>query len=115
MLSYIRAQIGKQPFLMIGISGGIAQRTINYASLSFDEQFKADIYNNSNPITETFPTSSFLFGDCGIGLQWFYQPSNAFYYQLGVSAFHLNRPRQSLLKDKSIYAHKGNMQLLIRH
>jgi type IX secretion system PorP/SprF family membrane protein len=113
MLSYIRALNRKNNhFLMIGISGGIAQRTINYASLSFDEQFKADIYNNSNPITETFPTSSFLFGDCGIGLQWFYQPSNAFYYQLGVSAFHLNRPRQSLLKDKSIYMPiKGNIQL----
>lgn len=115
MFSYARSLNRKNNhFIMIGISGGIAQRTIDYASLSFDEQFQDDMYESSNPINETFPTTKFLFGDCAAGIQWFYQPSEAFYYQAGISAFHLNMPKQSLLKDKSIRLPiKYNLQLSV--
>ncbi|NLJ83157.1 MAG: PorP/SprF family type IX secretion system membrane protein [Bacteroidales bacterium] len=103
MFSYARALNRKNNnFLMIGISGGVAHRSINYQFLSFDEQFQDNIYRSDNPISETFPISSFVFPDCGVGVQWFYHPLESFYYQLGISTFHLNRPYQSLLKDKSI-------------
>lgn len=113
MFSYARALNKKNNhFLMIGISGGIAQRTIDYAALSFDEQYQEDMYNSTHPISEVFPTSKFLFGDCAAGIQWFYQPSESFYYQAGISAFHLNMPKQSLLKDESIRMPiKYNIQL----
>ena len=101
--SYTRALNRKNShFLSFGISGGLAQRTINYASLSFDEQYQDDMYDQNNPITEDLNTTKFLFGDCAAGIQWFYQSKELSYYQAGFSMFHLNRPKQSLLKDKSI-------------
>lgn len=102
-LSYSRALNRKNNhFISIGISGGMAQRTINYAALSFDEQFQNDIYNQNIPITENLHTSKFMFADCAAGIQWFYQSGELNYYQAGFSIFHLNRPKQSLLKDNSI-------------
>ncbi len=89
-------------FLSFGIQAGIAQRTINYAELFFDEQFHNGRYNPGTGHTENFARDNFIFGDVNAGLNWVYQPKNRQMWNLGLAVFHLNRPKQSLFNDNSI-------------
>lgn len=89
-------------FLSFGIQAGVAQRTLNYSALYFDEQFHNGRYNPSTNHTETFARDNFLFGDINAGVNWVYQPKNRQMWNLGLAVFHLNRPKQSLFNDNSI-------------
>jgi len=92
-------------FLMGGISLGCVQRSWDCDLLSFDEQFSNGFYDPKNPISETFTESNIWFFDCGLGMQWFYQPGYNEFYQAGFSISHLNRPEVSLLSDEEIRLH----------
>jgi type IX secretion system PorP/SprF family membrane protein len=89
-------------FLMGGLSMGCVQRSWDYTQLSFDEQYIDGFYDPKSPISETFTESNFWFFDCGLGMQWFYQPGYNQFYQAGFSVYHLNRPEITMLSDKDI-------------
>jgi len=89
-------------FLMGGITLGCVQRSWDYTLLSFDEQYVDGFYNPKSPISETFTGSNLWFFDCGLGIQWFYQPDYNEFYQAGFSIYHLNRPEISMLSDKEV-------------
>ena len=92
-------------FLMGGVSLGCVQRSWDYTVLSFDEQFVDGFYDSRRPISETFTGSNIWFFDCGLGLQWFYQPEYQTFYQAGFSIYHLNRPEITMFLDKDIRLH----------
>ncbi|MCL2130971.1 MAG: PorP/SprF family type IX secretion system membrane protein [Lentimicrobiaceae bacterium] len=92
-------------FLMGGVSLGCVQRSWDYTQLSFDEQYVGGFYDPKSPISETFMGSNIWFFDCGLGLQWFYQPDYNEYYQAGFSIYHLNRPEITMLADKEVRLH----------
>ena len=103
MFSYAHAlNYRNNNFLMGGISLGCVQRSWDYTLLSFDEQYIDGFYNPRSPISETFTGSNIWFFDCGLGLQWFYQPDYNEFYQAGFSIYHINRPEISMLSDKNI-------------
>lgn len=89
-------------FLMGGISLGCVQRSWDYTQLSFGEQYVDGFYDPKSPISETFTESNIWFFDCGLGMQWFYQPAYNEFYQVGFSVYHLNLPEISMLADKEI-------------
>jgi type IX secretion system PorP/SprF family membrane protein len=86
--------------LAFGFYGGLVHRSINYATLFFDEQYQNGIFDPSNPISESFGRESFNFFDCGIGAIYSFAPSKKFSMSVGVSGAHLNRPDQSLYQNK---------------
>ena len=92
-------------FLMGGVSLGCAQRSWDYTKLSFDEQYVNDFYDPKSPISETFTGSNIWLFDCGLGVQWFYQPDYNEFYQVGLSVYHLNRPEITMLSDKAVRLH----------
>lgn len=81
--------------LSIGLYGGFIQRSIDYSALSFDEQYRAGIYNSANPITETFGKEKFTFFDCGAGMAWSLTPNKRNAFAAGVSVSHLTQPNIS--------------------
>ena len=89
-------------FLMGGISLGCVQRSWDYTELSFDEMFIDGFYDPRSPISETFMGSNLWFFDCGLGVQWFYQPDYNEFYQAGFSIYHINRPEISMLANKEV-------------
>jgi len=106
LFSYAHAlNHGNNSFLMGGVSLGCVQRSWDYTMLSFGEQFIDGFYDPKSPISETFTGSNIWFFDCGVGIQWFYQPDYQEFYQAGVSIYHLNRPEISLLSDKEVRLH----------
>jgi len=88
--------------LHFGFYGGFVQRTVNYATLYFDEQFIDGFFDPNNPISENFGREKFFFFDCGIGTSYSYTPSEKFSFSVGVSASHLNHPNQSLYNNISV-------------
>tara|TARA_B100002003_G_scaffold232880_1_gene245173 strand:+ start:2556 stop:3503 length:948 start_codon:yes stop_codon:yes gene_type:complete len=73
----------------MGIFLGYAQREIDYSDLVFAE-------------TEQLQNSSFIFFDVGLGGNYSVTINDNFSVIMGLGAYHINSPKQSLLKDDDI-------------
>lgn len=102
-LSYIRTvnRINNQ-FISFGIQGGAAQRTIDYANLIFDSQYNGNSYDPQLNNNESFASSNFVFFDLSAGAYWHLIYKNKMDFNAGVSVFHINTPKQTLLGDNDI-------------
>ncbi len=102
-LSYIRPlNKSANQYISFAVQSGIAQRTINYSRLTFDNQYDGLAYNSNMSSGETFGIDNFSFLDFSAGGCWNYKYSNNENYTAGIAVFHLNRPRQSLMNDSDI-------------
>ena len=84
--------------------GGYAQRNINYANLTWDEQYQNGVYSSSNSSGETTYQNNNKFGYPDVGMGVLYQYSKGQMYSTandmivvhaGLSLFHLNNPSYS--------------------
>ena len=89
-----------------GITGGFAQRTINYSSLSWGNQFDGYNFNSSLPSGEDEQFNSLSYFDLGAGIAWTHDKgekymtgNNQVKAEAGLAAFHLNQPKYSFLND----------------
>ncbi len=104
-LSYLLSLNNKgSHYLTFGIMPGIAQRTINLKKLTFGDQFDdaTFTYDSNLPNNETLSTTNFTFFDFSAGATWSYFPSNNTFFNVGLSMFHLNKPKQSFFNNNSI-------------
>jgi len=101
--SYIKALNRKNNhFVSVGIQTGMAQRSVNYTRLVFDNQYNGDLYDPNLFHGEQFSRESFWFADISGGLHWYYQAENRLHFNAGIGGFHLNTPKQSLLNDGDV-------------
>jgi type IX secretion system PorP/SprF family membrane protein len=84
-----------------GVMAGIGQRSINYSSLQWGNQYDGMSFNPALNSGET-GSSAFIFPDLGAGASWSYGKKEAYIsghdkmeLNAGVSYFHINRPRYS--------------------
>lgn len=91
-------------YLNLALIGGFIQQSINTANLTFDQQYVLGSYSANNSRNETIINQKVIYPDVGFGLLWYYYPvkeqSRKLNAYLGVSAFHLNKPDESLLADE---------------
>ena len=107
-------------FISIGLQPGIAQRTINYTKLTFDNQFNGSSYDPNLPNQEQFDTRKFIFFDLGAGIYWDYIFKKNLKFDAGIALFHLNNPKQTLLGNTDIKLDKkltifGNAEYAINN
>ena len=81
-------------FFSAGIQFGFAQRSVNYSSLTFDNQFNGDSYNANALSGENPSQTSFTYADINIGLAYTSHFDNGT-WQTGISVQHINRPNQT--------------------
>lgn len=84
--------------LHIGLNGGIAQRSIDFGRLTFDNQFNGDNFIAGAPNGETFSRNSATWSDLGIGVAWSRHQTTGDII-IGISAQHLNRPEQQFMDE----------------
>jgi type IX secretion system PorP/SprF family membrane protein len=89
-------------FLSIAIQPGITTRSFNINALSFDAQYNGDAYDKSLPSQENFPKQRMTYLEIGGGLSYLWKKSNRQLVNIGFSALHLNRPKQSFFEDKGV-------------
>ncbi len=102
-ISYIKL-LGKykKKFISFAVQPGIAQRTIDYDKLAFDNQFNGFFYDPELPYNEQLGINNFMFFDLTAGVYWNYQYKEDVNLNGGISFFHLNSPKQSLLDNHNI-------------
>lgn len=91
--------------LALGLQGAWGQRTLKMADGQWGTQFNGLQYDAELPSGETFNNSSFSYFDAAAGLVYSYRPiqmsknNNGTRVDIGISAYHLNRPSVSFIKD----------------
>lgn len=88
--------------LSIGIQPGITTKSFNINALTFDNQFDGDNYNAALGSGENFSKTRITYLDLGGGLTYLWRKTNRTKASIGLSAFHLNMPKQSFFNDKDI-------------
>ena len=100
--------LGNSSLLSLGFSGGIVNNQIDASKLVFDnwDNNSQSFYTyNGNHINTN--TSYF---DLNIGLNYAFFVSNSAYYNIGISAMHINKPTESFI----VSPNSGNQKLPIR-
>ena len=89
-----------------GMQAGFFQRSADFTSLQWGNQYDGNAYNASLPSNELAGYTSFTSFDMGAGLLWSYDNSDGDIYvtdnhdlnfNFGVSLFHLTRPKYSYI------------------
>jgi type IX secretion system PorP/SprF family membrane protein len=95
-------QVSGYNTLSAGVQCGYAQRSINFAKLTWDNQYDGNGYDPALSSNENNMSNNLSYVDLGAGLQWTYvkgemysTANNQLYMNAGVSVFHLNQPNIS--------------------
>ena len=89
-------------FISIGVQPGITTKSFNVNALTFDNQYNGDHYNAALGSGENFNTTRITYFDLGAGLAYLWRKNRRTQINIGFSAFHLNRPKQSFFDNRDI-------------
>lgn len=89
-------------FISIGLQPGITTKSFNVNALTFDNQYDGDQYNAALASGENFAKTRITYFDMGAGLAYLWRKNSRTKINFGVSAFHLNRPKQSFFDNDEI-------------
>lgn len=96
--------LGYNSLLSGGFSVGFINKRIDISKLNFDNQWNGQFFDINVPSNEPFLFSQTTFVDLQVGMNYAYFASDNFYFNLGVSAKHVNRPRESFLSPTAVDA-----------
>ncbi len=113
--SAYKVKLGEHHLLSFGLQAGVYQKSINASSLTFASQYvksNGGEFYTSLPSGENFNNTSFFNLDVVGGLMYTYakfiSKINPF---IGVTFFHLNRPKESFLGETNILLIRSQAQL----
>ncbi|WP_126970327.1 PorP/SprF family type IX secretion system membrane protein [Gynurincola endophyticus] len=87
--------IGVAHLLSVGFNAGITNKRINQHDLRFPDQFDGYFFNHNIPSSVVIDNNHVNYLDMQVGVNYAYFPSKDVYINMGVAAWHLNRPRES--------------------
>ncbi len=88
--------------ISIGLQPGFTTKSFNINALTFDNQYDGDNYNSALGSGENFSKTRITYFDLGGGLTYLWRKTQRTQASIGLSAFHLNMPKQSFFNDKDI-------------
>ncbi len=89
-------------FVSVGIQPGVTTKSFDINALTFDNQFSGDTYNGALPSGENFPRTRITYFDLGTGIAYLWRKNQRTFLNAGVSALHINRPKQSFFNNDAI-------------
>lgn len=81
--------IDRDKEISVGILLGFAQRKVDFSALIFEQE-------------EQLQNTSFVFFDMGIGANYSAIVNNNFSFITGLSTYHINSPKQTLINDENV-------------
>jgi type IX secretion system PorP/SprF family membrane protein len=87
--------VGEAHLLSAGFNVGWANKRINVSELKFPDQFDGKFFDKSLPTSVVLDNPNINYFDVHVGLNYAYFPTDRLYVNGGVSAQHLNSPRES--------------------
>lgn len=89
-------------FISVAIQPGISSKSFDISALTFDNQFNGDNYDPALSSGESFPKTRITYFDFGGGLSYLYRKNSRLQGGLGISALHLNKPKESFFNNDAI-------------
>ena len=83
----------------LGFNTGFTNKQINITNLKFPDQFDGYFFDNHLPTSVSLDANKISYFDMQVGLNYALFPSNKMYLNAGISALHINRPRESFFKS----------------
>jgi type IX secretion system PorP/SprF family membrane protein len=84
----------------VGFGGTYGRRYIDFSKIDFEEQFTGSGFDKNLPTGETALSNMKPYFSANAGLLYTFK-TEKINLDLGVAAFHLNKPKQSFLEDES--------------
>ncbi len=81
-------------FLTAGIQLGFTQRSLDFAALTFNNQYNGDAYVPNSATGENLSQTTFFYADINAGLGWMSHFDNGT-FAAGISLQHINKPNQT--------------------
>src|ERR1051326_2018210 len=91
--------VGLSSLVSAGFNLGFINKRIDISKLTFDNQWNGKFFDVNIPSGENFAYNSVTYLDVQAGLNYAYFPSDNAYFNIGFSAMHLNRPRESFFSS----------------
>jgi type IX secretion system PorP/SprF family membrane protein len=85
--------------LSVGFNLGWANKQINVSNLKFPDQFDGKFFDSHLPTSVALAQNNISYLDIQAGLNYAYFPSDKVYINAGLSAMHVNRPRESFFSQ----------------
>jgi type IX secretion system PorP/SprF family membrane protein len=87
--------LGVAHLLSAGFNVGWSNKRINQSALKFPDQFDGEFFDSNLPTSVMLDRPNINYLDVQMGLNYAYFPTDYLYVNGGISAWHLNRPRES--------------------
>jgi Protein of unknown function (DUF3308). len=87
--------LGLAHLLSAGFNVGWANKRINTLDLKFPDQFDGEFFDSNLPTSAILDQPNINYFDFQVGLNYAYFPTENIYINAGLSAWHLNKPRES--------------------
>ena len=91
--------LGVAHLLSAGFNVGWANKRINTTDLKFPDQFDGKFFDSNLPTSVVLDQPNINYFDVQMGLNYAYFPTDKLYVNGGISAWHLNRPRESFFNS----------------
>jgi type IX secretion system PorP/SprF family membrane protein len=91
--------LGVAHLLSAGFNVGWANKRINTANLKFPDQFDGRFFDSNLPTSVVLDNPNINYFDVQVGVNYAYFPTDQLYVNGGISAWHLNRPRESFFES----------------
>ena len=87
--------VGEAHLLSAGFNVGWANKRISTTDLKFPDQFDGKFFDNQLPTSVVIDNPNINYFDVQAGINYAFFPTEDLYINGGISAHHLNRPRES--------------------
>ena len=87
--------LGLASLLSAGFNVGWVNKRVDFAKLTFDNQWNGKFFDLAAPSGEAFSTNQINYFSLQAGLNYAYYPNENTYLNAGISVSNINRPRES--------------------
>ncbi len=94
--------LGQSSLLSLGFNVGSANKRVDVTKLTFGDQWNGKFFDAQVPTAEPFNATSVTYYDMQVGMNYAYFPTDNIYINAGVSAQHVNKPRESFYEGNNI-------------
>lgn len=94
--------VGVAHLISAGFNIGWVNKRVNTADLKFPDQFDGTFFDSHLPTDAILDNPSVNYFDVQMGLNYAFFPTDKVYINAGVSAWHLNRPRESFFNTDPV-------------
>jgi type IX secretion system PorP/SprF family membrane protein len=92
-------ELGESHLLSGGFNVGYAVKSVDFQKFKWENQWNGKFFDSNVPSGEAFAFSQIGYLDVQLGLNYAYFPTDDLYFNAGVSAMHLNNPRESFFSE----------------